>query len=50
MTQTEERVKKPKKKVGNQHSRTVILQARISPRLRFVAELMARHQQRTYLA
>ncbi len=47
MTQTKERVKKPKKKVGNQHSRTVILQARISPRLRFVAELMARHQQRT---
>lgn len=47
MTQTEERVKKPKKKVGNQHSRTITVQVRLSPPLRFVAELIARHQRRT---
>ncbi len=47
MTQTEERVKKPKKKVNNQNSRTVIMTCRLSPPLRFVAELMARHQHRT---
>ena len=47
MTETQERVKKPQKKAGNQHSRTVIMQTRLSPLMRFIAELMARHQRRT---
>lgn len=47
MTETQERVKKPKKKAGNQHVRTMTLRVRMSPPLRFVAELMARHQHRT---
>lgn len=47
MSETQEWVKKPKKKAGNQHVRTVTLRVRLSPPLRFAAELMARHQRRT---
>ncbi len=47
MSETQERVKKPKKKAGNQHVRTVTMRVRLSPPLRFAAELMARHQRRT---
>lgn len=47
MTETQKRVKKPKKKADNQNVRTVVMTVRISPPLRFVAEMIARHQHRT---
>lgn len=39
--------KKPKKNAGGKLNRSVIIQARLSPKLRFIAELIARHQRRT---
>lgn len=36
-----------KKRLGSQLKRTIVIQTRLSPKLRFVAELIARHQNRT---
>lgn len=47
MTKTYGAIKLSKRKAGSQLNRTMIIQTRMSPKLRFTAELIARHQHRT---
>jgi hypothetical protein len=47
MTQTYGAIKKSKRKVGGHLKRTMIIHTRMSPKLKFIADLIARHQNRT---
>ena len=47
MTRIYGEIKKSKRKVGGQLNRSMTIQTRMSPKLRFTADLIARHQNRT---